>query len=78
MGGTPEAKQEVINKYDLTGIHHFLSDKEWQDIVKRFNMKSTIPYYLLFDKNGVMVDFGLHLRPSFPETKVAIEKLLEQ
>ena len=78
MGGTPEAQQEVINKYDLTGIHHFLSDKEWQDIVKRFNMKSTIPYYLLFDKNGVMVDFGLHLRPSFPETKVAIEKLLEQ
>ena len=78
MGGTPEAQQEVINKYDLTGIHHFLSDKEWQDIVKRFNMKSTIPYYLLFDKNGVMVDFGLHLRPSFPETKVVIEKLLEK
>ncbi len=78
MGGTPEAQQEVINKYDLTGIHHFLSDKEWQDIVKRFNMKSTIPYYLLFDKNGVMVNFGLHLRPSIPDTKVDIEKLLEQ
>ncbi|MGI6572503.1 MAG: hypothetical protein ACOX19_03595 [Fermentimonas sp.] len=41
-------------------------------------MKSTIPYYLLFDKNGVMVNFGLHLRPSIPDTKVEIEKLLEE
>jgi hypothetical protein len=35
-------------------------------------------YYLLFDKNGVMVNFGLLLRPSIPETKVDIEKLLEE
>lgn len=78
MGGSPEEQEKVINKYQLTGIHYFLNDKEWQDIVKRFNTESTIPYYLLFDKNGVMVDFGLHLRPSIPETKKAIEKLLEE
>ena len=78
LRGTPEAQQEVINKYDLTGIHHFLSDKEWQDMVKRFNMQSIIHYYLLFDKNGVMVNFGLLLRPSIPDTKFDIEKLLEE
>ena len=58
-------------------LHEEFTDKEWQDIVKRFNTGSSIPYYLLFDKNGVMVDFGNHLIPSHPDTKKSIEKLWE-
>lgn len=37
-----------------------------------------LQHYLLFNKEGVMVDFGSHLRPSTPQTKTAIEELLEQ
>ena len=59
-------------------LHEEFTDKEWQDIVKRFNTGSSIPYYLLFHKNGVMVDFGNHLIPSHPDTKKTIEKLLEK
>nr|WP_286848613.1 thioredoxin-like domain-containing protein [Proteiniphilum sp. UBA5218] len=73
-----ERGKNIIASLDLPGIHIALTDKEWQDIVKRFNTGSSVPYFLLFDKCGVMVDFGNHILPSLPETKVAIEKLLEK
>lgn len=37
-----------------------------------------IPFYILIDKNGVIVDFGEHLRPSIEQTKEAIERYLEE
>lgn len=77
MGGGHEKWKETINKYNLSGIHRYITEEEWQDIVKRFSIKG-IPHYLLFNKEGVMVDFGSHLRPSTPQTKIAIEELLEQ
>lgn len=77
MGGGHEQWQETIQKIKLPGIHVYLSESEWQDQMKRFNIKG-IPYYLLFNKEGVLVDFGHHLRASIPETKTAIEELLEQ
>ena len=76
IGGTDKQWKEIINKYELSGIHYYLTNKEWIDVMNRFNAKN-IPYYLLFDKEGIMVDFGNHLRPSIPETRSAIEKLLE-
>ncbi len=36
-----------------------------------------IPFYILIDKDGVIVDFGEHLRPSVPKTRETIEKYLE-
>ncbi|MDO5663990.1 MAG: TlpA disulfide reductase family protein [Bacteroidia bacterium] len=77
MGGSQEDWQKTIKQFNLSGVHLYLTDKEWQDVMKRFNIKS-IPHYLLFDKNGVMVDFGNHLLPSKESTKTAIEKLLEK
>lgn len=75
MGGTPKTWKKTVEKYELSGLHHYCSDVEWLDLLKRFNIKG-IPYYLLFDKKGVLVDFGLHLRPDMPETKASIESLL--
>ena len=75
MGGTHEQWQETIAEYDISGVNIYLSENEWMDIRKRFNI-SGIPHYLLFNKEGVMVDFGLHLLPSLPETKAAIEQAL--
>ena len=37
-----------------------------------------IPFYALFDKESVMVDFGAHLRPNKDETKRAMERLIEK
>ena len=36
-----------------------------------------IPFYILIDRDGVIVDFGEHLRPSMPQTREAIDKYLE-
>ncbi len=78
LDGETERGKNIIPSLDLHGVHIALTDKEWQDIVKRFNTGSSVPYFLLFDKNGVMVDFGNHILPSLPETKAKIEKLLEE
>lgn len=78
LDGETERGKNIIANLDLPGVHIALTDKEWQDVIKRFNTGSSVPYYLLFDKNGVMVDFGNHILPSLPETKAAIEKLLEK
>jgi len=77
LDGKTERGKNIIASLDLPGIHIDLADKEWQDVMKRFNVEG-VPHFLIFDKKGVMVDYGRHLRPALPETKVAIEKLLEE
>ena len=74
-GGSRDEWKETIGRLDLSGVHLYLSDSEKMDLMKRFNIKG-IPHYLLFDQEGVMVDYGIHLRPSIPETKTAIERSL--
>jgi hypothetical protein len=36
-----------------------------------------IPFYILINKEGVIVDFGEHLRPSIPETRDIIDKYIQ-
>lgn len=76
MGGSREQWQDVIASYALSGLHIYLSESEWLDLMKRFHIKG-IPHYLLFNTEGVMIDFGGHLRPGNPETKAAIERALQ-
>ena len=61
----------------LAGVHLYLTEKEWINLMNRFHIKS-ISHYLLFNQEGVMIDFGGHLRPSIPETRAAIERALIQ
>lgn len=41
-----------------------------------FHLGRGIPFYILINKNGVIVDFEEHLRPSISETRKIIEKYL--
>lgn len=36
-----------------------------------------IPFYILIDKEGVIVDFGGYLRASIPETREKIDSFLK-
>ena len=36
-----------------------------------------IPFYILINKDGIIVDFGEHLRPSMPETQTIIDKYIQ-
>lgn len=53
-----------------------LTDAQRLGLDPIFHTGRGIPFYLLFDKDGVMVDFGDHLRPSHPSTREAIDKHL--
>ena len=38
---------------------------------------NSIPQFLLINRNGVIVDYGTALRPSYPKTVAKIDALLE-
>ena len=61
-----------------TGIETYhLTDEQRLGFDPILHLGRGIPFYLLIDKNGTIVNFGEHLRPSFPETKIIIDKYME-
>ena len=69
--------QEKLNELELAGRHIFCNDENTRAVRKRFGF-SGIPYYLLINKNGVIVDFGYHLNARSEYVKLEIEKLLRE
>lgn len=58
---------------------HLLTDEQYYGLEPIFKTGDNgIPYYILINKDGVIVDYGGHLRPSIPSTYQKIEKLLSQ
>ncbi len=69
--------KEKIKELKIGGQHIFCDFETTRAIRKRFNF-SGVPYYLLINKEGVIVDFGLHLNPQSGYAKTQIEKLLNE
>lgn len=67
--------REKLKELEIGGQHIFCDSETTRAIRKRFGF-SGIPYYLLIDKEGVIVDFGLHLNPQNEYVKTQIEGLL--
>lgn len=64
-------------KDDLTGIEDYhLTNDQLIGLDPIFHTGRGIPFYILIDKHGTIVDYGEHLRPSFERTEDTIEKLL--
>ena len=56
------------------GIENYhLTDAQRAGLDPILHLGRGIPFYILIDKEGVIVDFGEHLRPSIPETREKIE-----
>ena len=56
------------------GIENYhLTDAQRAGLDPILHLGRGIPFYILIDKEGVIVDFGEHLRPSIPETKGKID-----
>ncbi|MBN2833331.1 MAG: TlpA family protein disulfide reductase [Candidatus Delongbacteria bacterium] len=68
--------REKLKELEIGGLHIFCDSETTRTIRKRFGF-SGIPYYLLIDKEGVIVDFGLHLNPQIGTVKTQIEELLK-
>ena len=61
------------------GIENYhLADAQRAGLDPILHLGRGIPFYILIDKEGVIVDLGEHLRPSIPETRTKIEAYLEQ
>ena len=61
-----------INSLDIETYH--LTDEQRLGLDPILHLGAGIPFYILIDKDGVIVDFGEHLRPSIPETRDALDK----
>lgn len=61
--------KENLAKLQVGGLHYNLSQDQSSDIRKAFGI-SGIPFYILFDKKGIIEDKGSHLRPSFVKEKI--------
>ncbi len=69
--------REKLNELKIGGKHIFCDFETTRSIRQRFGF-SGIPYYLLINKEGIIVDFGYHLNPQNGYVKTQIEKLLNE
>lgn len=63
-----------LDEFELGGQHYFLTKQQSNDIRAAFEIPG-MPFYILIDKKGTIVETGSHLRPR--RVKEKIEKLFE-
>lgn len=78
-----DAYRKVLNRFSLEGKdieciyqEDWITDADYNLMKKHWEMRS-LPQYLLINREGVIVNFGTQLRPSYPQTRVEIDALLE-
>lgn len=64
-----EQYKATISKYELGGQHYFLSAKQSSAIRDLFHING-IPFYMLMDKTGTILETGNHLRPLSVKNKI--------
>ena len=64
--------KDGVNSLDIETYH--LTNEQRLGLDPILHLGAGIPFYILIDRDGVIVDFGEHLRPSIPETRDVIEK----
>ena len=68
--------KDGVNSLDIETYH--LTDEQRLGLDPILHLGAGIPFYILIDKDGVIVDFGEHLRPSIPETRGIIDKYISE
>lgn len=72
-----EQWKQVISQMQIEGQHYYCDNNQSISIRKAFNIEG-IPYYMLVNKNGHIVESGNYLRPMIPETIKKINNLLHE
>lgn len=79
-----ERFNDVLNKYGMhvSGIEHiYATDLQDKDHVhKMYNQLNvhSIPHYFIINREGVIVNYGSKIRPSYPGTSECIDKWIEK
>ena len=69
-------RSDDINSVALGIENYHLTDAQRAGLDPILHLGRGIPFYILIDKEGVIVDYGEYLRPSIPETREKIEAFL--
>lgn len=67
--------ENSLAEFQLGGQHHFLTNKQSNDLRKALDVKG-VPHYFLINKDGIIVEKGSHLRPN--NVKAKLLELLEK
>ena len=78
-----EAYQKILERFSLEGKNiECIYSEDWATaddyhrIMRHWDMNS-IPQFLLINRDGIIVDYGSGLRPSYPKTVAKIDALLK-
>lgn len=66
-----------VEELNIGGTHLYCDDETTIAIKQRFGFTG-IPFYMLINKEGVIVDYGNHLTPRGKQFQAEIDKLLNQ
>jgi thiol-disulfide isomerase/thioredoxin len=76
LDSKPDTWKVTLSKLNLGGTQYYCNQKQSSSLKKAFNIEA-IPYHLLFDKNGDIVESGNYLRAD-PSTENKINTLLRK
>jgi thiol-disulfide isomerase/thioredoxin len=69
--------RQKVDELKMGGEHIYYDAEATRSIREKLGFFG-IPYYLLINNKGVIVDFGYHLNPKNKDVKTRIEKLLKE
>jgi len=81
-GDNRKRLKEVLDKYEMhvSGIEHILTDDLQDDnnVHKMYNQLNVnrFPHYFIINREGMIVNYGSMMRPSYPGTAACIEHWL--
>lgn len=72
-----ESYKNSLKKYQLKGTHYFLDANQSKELRKQLDVNG-VPYYILIDHLGKVVNTGFKYRPSEKITQQKIKQLVEE
>ncbi|WP_308993405.1 TlpA disulfide reductase family protein [Mariniflexile litorale] len=76
--GNENRWKELLSEFKLDGGQQYRVDDMQRQSLQDLMEFNAIPYYILIDKNGHIVDRGLHLSPSMKYTEDKINELTNE
>lgn len=67
----------TISQYKIQGKHYFMTEVQTKNLIKLLNIKG-FPTYNIIDKKGKLIHSGFEFRPSRPNTKKFLQKLIDE
>lgn len=79
IGGSNYSDKDSVATFGGMIEDYLLTDEEFYGIDHILKLGNNgIPYYILINKEGLIVDYGCHLRPSRPSTLEKIRALIQE